>query len=158
MGAAEGGHVADVWWRGCEPCPRGGRPQALRGRGLAHSLPSPLRPQVGTATSCQAATQSLRPERGGPCCLLNLGTYRVPLNERGPPLVGLLGSSCRYNRFPAVVALVSLVQNICFPHRTLFPHRPATWAIGRQSCRVTCHLICVSDHKQGRISYSHEED
>jgi hypothetical protein len=56
-------------------------------------------------------------------------------NERGPSLVGSLGSSCWYKRFlPALAALVGQVQTI-IPHRTLFhlicAHRLASRAGSR---------------------------
>ncbi len=47
----------------------------------------------------------------------------------------------------ALAALVGPVQNISFLNRTLFHficlHRPASWAVGRQSCSVACLLIFV---------------
>jgi hypothetical protein len=49
---------------------------------------------------------------------------------------------------PGVTALVSPVQIFfSLPHTfSLYvsPHRPATWAVGRQSCWVACLLVCVS--------------
>jgi hypothetical protein len=52
-------------------------------------------------------------------------------NERGPSLVGSLGSSCWYNRFLSCLGCSSQPLTKCyFPHRTLFhfisSHRPAT--------------------------------
>jgi hypothetical protein len=64
-------------------------------------------------------------------------------NERGPWLVGTLGSSYRYKRlFPALAALVSPVLNI-FPRRTvhcfiLCVSIPSNSNLGRQSCRDAC--------------------
>ncbi len=90
LGAAEGGHVADVWWRGCEPCTRGGCPQALRGRGLAHSLPPPLRPQVGTRLTSRETRE------GWP--LLTVETFTSFFKGRGlahglpPPLRPRVGT------------------------------------------------------------------
>jgi hypothetical protein len=54
----------------------------------------------------------------------------------------------RRDFYSALVALVSPVQNIFFPLRTIFhfmcPRRLCS-NLGRQSCRVACLLICVSD-------------
>jgi hypothetical protein len=68
-------------------------------------------------------------EMVGPCWLLKLsqmGTQRVQMKGVFP-LVGLLGSSCRYKRLLSCLGCPGL-----FPHRTLYqlicPHRPATWA------------------------------
>jgi hypothetical protein len=64
-------------------------------------------------------------------------------NESGPPsMVGLLGLSCRYKRFlSCLAALVSPVQNIFIPHRTLFqlfyPHSPTSWAGSRAGSPVS---------------------
>jgi hypothetical protein len=62
-------------------------------------------------------------------------------NERGPSLIGSLGSSCWYNRFLSCFGCSSQPSTKCnFPHRTLFhfisPLRPATWPVARQSCWV----------------------
>jgi hypothetical protein len=63
-------------------------------------------------------------------------------NERGPSLVGSLGSSCRDNGFLSFLG--------CSSHRTLIhfisPHSP-TRNLGRQSCWVAC--LCVSGHSEG---------
>ncbi len=61
--------------------------------------------------------------------------------ERGPSLVGSLGSSCRYNSFLSCLGGSSQpIKKYYFPNRTLFhfirPHRPATWqavVLGRLS-------------------------
>ncbi len=64
-------------------------------------------------------------------------------NERGPPLVGSLGSSCDF--CPALVAPVGPVQNIFFLtvhyDNLFFPIAQQP----RQSCRIACLLMCVSD-------------
>jgi hypothetical protein len=94
------------------------------------------------------------PERGGPCCLLKLWQMgHMDANERGPSLVGSLGSFCRYKRFLYCLgcSVVSPVQNILFPRRTLFftlffPTAQKAGQVGRQSCRVACLLVCVSAH------------
>ncbi len=73
-----------------------------------------------------------RPERGSSFWMLKLSqmwTQRVQMKGVFP-LVGLLGSSCRYKRL-----LSCLGCPVFFPHRTLFqficPHRPANWAGSR---------------------------
>jgi hypothetical protein len=65
-------------------------------------------------------------------------------NERGPSLVGSLGSSCRYKRFLSclgVHALVGPVQTI-FPITVHYlnsfcPNRPASWAGSRAGSPVS---------------------
>jgi hypothetical protein len=69
-----------------------------------------------------------KPEKDCPCWrlkLIQMGTYRVQMKGVLPRLV------CYF--FPVLVALVSPVQNIFFPHRTqlMCPPRPATWAGSR---------------------------
>jgi hypothetical protein len=86
-------------------------------------------------------------EAGEGCPLLTVETDANgdswSINERGPSLTGSFGSSCRYKRFfyLALTALVSPVQNIFFPYRTLChficPHRPATWARSRAGSPVS---------------------
>jgi hypothetical protein len=75
---------------------------------------------------------SERLEMVGPCWLLKLsqmGTQRVQMKGVFP-LVGLLGSSCRYKRLLSCLGCPGF-----FPHRTLFqficPHRPAIWTGSR---------------------------
>jgi hypothetical protein len=69
-----------------------------------------------------------RPESGGPCWLLKL--RQMGYKWKVPWLIHWAhGASSRYF-YPAEPARVSAVQNIFFPHRTLFhfmcPHHPAT--------------------------------
>ncbi len=63
-------------------------------------------------------------------------------SEKGPSLV--LADTRDF--YPALAILVRQVQNIFFPHRTLFhfmcSHRPANWTGSRTGSPV---LICVSD-------------
>jgi hypothetical protein len=71
-------------------------------------------------------------------------------NERDPSLVHWLVHWALHagtrDFYPALTALVSPVQNIFFPHRTLFQVHlsPSPGKLGRQSRRVACLLICVS--------------
>ncbi len=88
-------------------------------------------------------------------------------HEKDPSLIGSLGSSCRYKRFLSCLGCYNRPSTkYFFLHRTLFhfifPLRPASWAgscagfnicfclsplpskQGRQSCWVTCLLICAS--------------
>jgi hypothetical protein len=76
-------------------------------------------------------------------------TYDRGLKEyirKGSFLGWFVGSSCRYKRFcPALAALLSPVQ-IFFPHHHAVFHfiGPSSSKLGRQSCCITCLLICVS--------------
>ncbi len=70
-------------------------------------------------------------------------------NERGPSLVGSLGSLCRYKRFLFCLGCsISSVQNIFFLAAHFFSlyvsHLPSK--LDRQSCRVACLISCVSAH------------
>ncbi len=78
---------------------------------------------------CVGVLAPERPERGGLCCPVKTeanGDSRSTY-EKGPSLVGPLGSSCRHKRF--YMYLGSPVQKYFFSHRTLLHficlHRPA---------------------------------
>jgi hypothetical protein len=84
--------------------------------------------------------------------------------ERGPSLIGSLGSSCHAGtRYfcPALrlYPVVGPIQNIfCSPntisiHLSQSPSKP-----GRQSCRVACFSICVSGHITGRHGKDEEKN
>ncbi len=93
-----------------------------------------------------------RPERGGPLLTVksdaNGDLWRT--TEKGPSLVGWLGSSCgTWDFCPALVTLVSPVQKF-FPHRTPFHFvSPLPSNLGRQPCRAACLLICASGFSGG---------
>ncbi len=88
-----------------------------------------------------------------------MGTQRVQMKE-------VLGYMVRWTRHagtadfcPALAALVSLIQNIVFPRRTLFhfisPPSPSN--LGRQACWVACLRvsgldIAVQDAQLGQFS------
>ncbi len=71
--------------------------------------------------------------------------------ERGSALVGSLGLSCRYKRFLSCLGcpIVGPVQNILFPHRTLFqficPRCPASQAASRNGSPVS-YVLCSLPH------------
>jgi hypothetical protein len=87
-----------------------------------------------------------RPERSDPYWLLKLrqmGNHGVPMKGVLLPwLIRWARRAVKKYFYPDLAALVSPVQNIFFPHLTLFrfncPH------LGRQSCRVACLFISVS--------------
>jgi hypothetical protein len=63
------------------------------------------------------------------------------------PWLGSLGSSCRYKRILSRLGCSSRpITNYFFLHYTLvhFIFSSLPRKLGRQSCRVTCLLICVS--------------
>jgi hypothetical protein len=64
-------------------------------------------------------------------------------NERGPSLVGSLGSLRDF--CPALAALIGPVENIFFLTIHNFNSFLSNVQMGRQSCRVACLIICVSD-------------
>jgi hypothetical protein len=89
-----------------------------------------------------------RLERGGPCRLLHLwqmGTHKIKMKEVLPSLVRWALYAGTSDFCPALVALVGPVQNIFFltvHYDNLFvpiAQQP------RQSCRIACLLMCVSD-------------
>jgi hypothetical protein len=68
------------------------------------------------------------------------------INERGPSLVGSLGSSCWYNRFLSCLGCSGQASTkYYFPHRTLFhfisSHRPAAWPGSRAGSPVSVSLL-----------------
>ncbi len=66
-------------------------------------------------------------------------------NDRVLSLVGLLDSSCRYNRFLSCLGCPSHPSTkYYFPHRTLFHFSN----LGRQACWVAS--LCVSEYHQQR--------
>jgi hypothetical protein len=68
-------------------------------------------------------------------------------NERGPSLIGSLGSSCRYKRFLSCIgcSIVGPVQKYFFlPVHYFNSFVPIAQQVGRQSRRVSCLLLCVS--------------
>jgi hypothetical protein len=68
-------------------------------------------------------------------------------NERGPFLVGSLGSSCRTRySYPALAALVSPVQNIFSSPHFMCPYRLATWAVSRAGSPVSYYVSLVASH------------
>ncbi len=74
---------------------------------------------------------------GGSWCLVKLrqiGTLGVQMKGILPWLVRWARRAGTIVFCPALSALVYHVQNIIFPHRTLFhfvsPQRPVTWAVG----------------------------
>ncbi len=82
-----------------------------------------------------------RLERCGPCCPVETEANRDSKStyERGPSLVGPLGSSCRHNSSSSYLG--SPVQNI-FSSPQLFHficlHRPASWVGSRAASPVSC--------------------
>ncbi len=60
-----------------------------------------------------------------------MGTHGVQMKGVIPWLIRLARRADKKYFYPDLAALVSPVQNIFFPHLTLFrfncPHRPATW-------------------------------
>ncbi len=94
---------------------------------------------------------SERLERGGPCWLLKLrwmGTQRVQLKGILPWLVRWACRAGTRDFFSALSALVSSMQNIFFPHHTLFKflcsHRPAIWAGSRAGSPFSWYVfLCM---------------
>ncbi len=84
--------------------------------------------------------------------LRQMGTLGVLYIRKGSSLLGLLGSSCRYNSFLSCLgySIVNPVQNISFPRRTLFhcisPHHPATWAGSRAGSPVFVYHIVAQGY------------
>ncbi len=66
--------------------------------------------------------------------------------ERGPSLVGLLGSMCRYKRFMSCLGCSSRPSTKYFFINVRYSLHlyPSLSKLDMQSCRVTCLLICVS--------------
>jgi hypothetical protein len=74
-------------------------------------------------------------------------------NERGPSLVGLLGSSCRYKRFLSCLGYSGQPSTTHFfssLHTFSLYVSPSVINLGRQSCRVACLFLCVSGHRLKR--------
>jgi hypothetical protein len=66
--------------------------------------------------------------------------------ERGPSLVGSLGSLCRYKRFMSCLGCSGQPSTKCFssPYISTLHLSPSRSKLGRRSCQVACLLICVS--------------
>ncbi len=78
-----------------------------------------------------------RPGRGGPCCLLKLrqmGT--LTSNERGSSLVGSLGSSCRDNGFLSFLGCSSHSTLLHFIISSAHPQPGQAVVLGRLSLCV----------------------
>jgi hypothetical protein len=73
--------------------------------------------------------------------------------DRGPALVGSLGSSCRYKRFLSWAALIGQLENI-IPHTysISFYLSPFPSNLGRLSCRLAWFLICVFGYYTARFT------
>ncbi len=90
--------------------------------------------------------------------LRQMGTLGVLYIRKGSSLLGLLGSSCRYNSFLSCLSysIVNPVQNISFPRCTLFhcisPHHPATWAGSRAGSPVfVYHIVAQGVWYRGKL-------
>ncbi len=76
--------------------------------------------------------------------------------EKGPSLVGSMGSSCWYNFCSALAALVSPVKNTISLTTYLFtlfsPHRPATWADSSAGSSVSVSLLMLHTSATPRLT------
>jgi hypothetical protein len=92
-----------------------------------------------------------RPERVVPAAVETEANGEIlSANERGPSLVGSLGSSCRYKRLLSCLGCSGQPSiKIFFLYRTKFefvcPHHPATWASSRAGPPV---FECVSPFRK----------
>ncbi len=108
----------------------------------------------------EAATGHVRTQKNPRCGGWQISWGRLLLNnlldwdslstyERGPSMVGSLGSSCRIRDFcPALAALISTVQYMFTSSHTFsLPLSSSPSNLGRQTCRVAFFLICCNDCK-----------